>query len=118
MTVIFDPYRIDTWLDVNGLTVSVPVTTFKRPDATKPGKMGNIIKAAVFAVGLTITSLPFVADGVAIGGQIRLESTAEHAGFYARDDVAQGHWTKLLTLVRTSPQLPADNMTDDPPPIV
>lgn len=114
----FDRYDTETWVDTDGLTFAIHPADDHRPIYEKAGPARQTIVSAVFAVGMAITSLPFSTNAFAVGGQIQLESTSEHAGFHEHDEVAPGHWANLLTLVRNSPQLPADDMTNDPAPLV
>ena len=115
MIITFDAYRPDTWVDVDGLTVSVPPTPEKR--AMKTGLRGAT-RSVVFAVGLALTSLPFVTEAMAVGGQVRFDSTSNTSEAANHDVVRPGHWGALIKLVRNAGQLPADDMSGDPPSLV
>ena len=114
----FDPYNVETWYDMDGLTFAVHPSGAAKPVREKVSKARQVFTSAVFAVGMALTNLPFSTHAIAVGGQLQLESTVEHPGLHERDDVATGHWINLLMLVRDSAMLPADDMTNDPPALV
>jgi hypothetical protein len=113
--IVFDRYLPETWVE-QGLTLSIHHDPSEAESATVPtGKLRRFAKASVFAIGMALTSLPFSAD-VVIGGNIKALSASAFTA--VPGDVTPGYWGKMAEVLRIVPTLPADDMSNDPLPLV
>lgn len=113
----FDRYVPETWLD-QGIAIAVEVTdamtAVVAPLQKAKARLIPAASAAVVAVGVALSNLPFItASGV--GDPVQVTEPAPSQ--YGADDVPPAHWGKLVALLRNTKALPADDTSGDPAPL-
>ena len=124
MTAVqFDRYVPETWLD-HGLFTPVPSEdrdaavgrVSPRPKKSAALRIRTVLSASVVAVGMALTSLPFVSSSSVVAEAVEVTEAADSA-YDSANDVPLGRWGELVALLRSTPELPADDTSGDPKPL-
>ncbi|SRR6266699_4233240 len=123
-TIQFDRYVPESWLD-QGLSIAVPLEdddaasggASPRPKKGPTLRMRTALSASVIAIGMALTSLPFVAPSFGVIETVEVTEPTGGEYYSAADEVKPGRWGELVALLRSTPELAADDTSGDPKPL-
>lgn len=115
----FANYMPNAW-QVEGMTVKSVPTSRERKNSQKLNRSWKVtLVACAFAAGLSYLDMPVQAGGVRVSGPITTATShITRAPGYMTSDVPPGYFPKLVSILRTAPQISDDGSIDDPEPIV
>jgi hypothetical protein len=116
--VEFDPYVPETWLEKGVTVVVAPTMEFvSKPMKAARSMLRWTATAAIMGVGMALTDVPFAATDFGVASVVQVTEPAGLQYDGDADDVPAGHWNKLVSLLRSTPELPADDTSGDPLPL-